>query len=95
MNETTIIISEDLRIVFEKNIKEISFNTKRENLASITIELPKENTQTIGLYYSILGAIAQRGLNLVEVISTTNELTVVLHQHQVAEALETLMNQKN
>lgn len=94
VNETTIIISENLRIVFEKNMKEISFNTKKENLASITIELPKENTQTIGLYYSILGAIAQRGLNLVEVISTTNELTVILHQHQVAEALETLMNQK-
>ncbi|MBG16442.1 MAG: aspartate kinase [Crocinitomicaceae bacterium] len=94
INETTIIISENLKAIFEKKLKDIPYRTKTENLASITIELPKENTQTTGLYYSLLGIIAYKGINLIEVISTTNELTIILKEQQVSTALETLMSLK-
>tara|TARA_B100000401_G_C52795418_1_gene715611 strand:+ start:737 stop:1393 length:657 start_codon:yes stop_codon:yes gene_type:complete len=94
INETTIIISENLKTIFEKKLKDIPYRTKTENLASITIELPKENTQTTGLYYSLLGIIAYKGINLIEVISTTNELTIILKEQQVSTALETLMSLK-
>ena len=94
INETTIIISENLKEIFESHLEEISFESKTDKLASVTIELPKENTQTSGLYYSLLGIIARKGISIVEVISTTNELTIILKEQHVSTALETLIGLK-
>lgn len=95
INETTIIISKNLETVFEKNLKGIKYDTKKENLSSITIQLPKQNTEVYGLYYSILGIIAWRGISIIEVISTTNELSIILKEEHTSAALETLMKMKN
>lgn len=94
INETTIIISENLKIIFEKKMKEIEYQSKKENLSSITIQLHKQNTEIFGLYYSILGIIAWRGISIIEVISTTNELTIILKDNHVSTALESLIELK-
>jgi len=95
INETTIIISKNLQLFFEKKLKGIKYESKKENLSSITIQLPVQNTETYGLYYSLLGQIAWRGINIVEVISTTNELSIVIKEDQTSQALEALMEMKN
>ena len=95
INETTIIISENLKSIFEKSLKGIKYESKKENLSSITIQLPKQNTEIYGLYYSILGIIAWRGISIIEVISTTNELTIILTEENTSVALDTLIKMKN
>ena len=95
INETTIIISENLKSIFEKSLKGIEYESKKENLSSITIQLPKQNTEISGLYYSILGIIAWRDISIIEVISTTNELTIILSEENTSAALETLIRMKN
>ncbi|MBM77076.1 MAG: aspartate kinase [Crocinitomicaceae bacterium] len=95
INETTIIISKNLESVFEKSLKNVACESKKENLSSISIQLPKSNTEVYGLYYSLLGIIAWKGISIVEVISTTNELTIILKEKDTASALEALMKMKN
>ena len=75
-------------------MKEIEYQSKKENLSSITIQLHKQNTEIFGLYYSILGIIAWRGISIIEVISTTNELTIILKDNHVSTALESLIELK-
>ena len=94
VNETTIIISDNLKLIFEQALKDIPYESKKENLSSITIELPKQNTEVYGLYYTILGRIAWKSISVIEVISTTNELTIILKDDQVSIALEALMELK-
>ena len=95
VHETTVIISENLKNIFEKSLGDIPYQSRQENLASITIQLPKLNTEVTGLYHHLLGIITWRGISIIEVISTTHELTIILKEEHVSAALEALMKLKN
>ena len=95
VHETTVIISENLKNIFEKSLGDIPYQSRQENLASITIQLPKLNTEVTGLYHHLLGIITWRGISIIEVISTTHELTIILKEEHVSAALEALMQLKN
>jgi hypothetical protein len=94
VHETTVIISENLKNIFEKSLGDIPYQSRQENLASITIQLPKLNTEVSGLYHYLLGIITWRGISIIEVISTTHELTIILKEEHVSAALEALMKIK-
>ena len=94
IHETTVIISENLKSIFEKSLGGIPYISRQEDLASITIQLPKLNTEVSGLYHYLLGIITWRGISIVEVISTTHELTIILKEEHVSAPLEALMEIK-
>jgi aspartokinase len=68
---------------------------KNENLASITVQLPSVNTEVYGVYYYILKQLAWEGLNIVDVISTANEFTIIFNQKDIDKAFRILMQIKN
>lgn len=92
--ETTVIMSESLKgyvnEIFKRE-KQISF---QDNLSSITIKLPKENTEISGVYYYILKRIAWDGINIREIISTSNEFTIVVHDVDIDRTFSILMSLK-
>lgn len=92
--ETTIIMSEVLKgyvnTIFSEE-KQISF---QDHLSSITIKLPKENTEISGVYYYILKRIAWDGINIREIISTSNEFTIVVHDVDIDRTFSILMSLK-
>ena len=45
--------------------------------------------------YSILVVIAWKDISIIEVISTTNELSIVIKEQNTGAALEALMKMKN
>ena len=45
--------------------------------------LDKENIEISGIYYYLLKKLAWKGINIVEVISTTNEFTIILNDADV------------
>ncbi|HRE74805.1 MAG TPA: aspartate kinase [Flavobacteriales bacterium] len=92
--ETTVIVSDSLKDVVNRSFhkeKQISFS---ENLASITIKLPTENTEISGIYYYILKRIAWEGINIREVISTSNEFTLVVNDVDIDRTFSILMSLK-
>ena len=88
--ETNYVISNSLnkpfRIAF-KNENLIAFETE---LSSITLRLPKINVQTQGLYYYILQRIAWEGINIINIISTSNEFTIFVKDYDVENAFSVI-----
>jgi hypothetical protein len=76
--ETTIIVSKNLEDKLKKIFAGEKIISKFENLSSITIQLPEGSTRIPGIYSFILKALAWEAINLVEVVSTCNEFTMIL-----------------
>ena len=64
------------------------------DLASITIKLPKDNLDQSGVYYFILKLLAWADIPLQEVISTTNEMTIVVKEKDINQTFAILMEMK-
>ena len=90
--ETTIVISAHLGGQLEKIFQGEQLVNKQEHLSSITIKLPQQNTEVSGLYYYIFKKLAWEGINIIEVISTTNEFTVVIEDEWIDKAFSILKN---
>ena len=63
-------------------------------LSSITVKLPAENAICPGVYYYIFKELAWDNINIAEVISTTNEFTVVISDDDIHRAFTILMEAK-
>ncbi|SMO86356.1 hypothetical protein SAMN06265379_110126 [Saccharicrinis carchari] len=94
MNESNIVISGIYANLVDENFNEEELQVKTENLSAITLKLHESNTQVPGFYYYILKAVAWEGINIVEVISTTNEFTVLVNDEDVDRAFSVLKNLK-
>ncbi|SEC43378.1 hypothetical protein SAMN04489761_2980 [Tenacibaculum sp. MAR_2009_124] len=92
--ETNIVTSKNLQPYVEDIFKsEILINSVND-LASITIKLPKENLEQSGVYYFILKQFAWANIAVQEVISTTHEMTIVVKEQDVNETFAILMDLK-
>ena len=76
--ESNIIISSSEK----KSIVEVFKNEKliglKDCLTTITLNLPEGNSKIVGLYYQIFKRLAWDNVTLYEVISTTNEFTILV-----------------
>lgn len=90
ISETTILITEELAAPLEELFAGEALLDKRSDLAAITLMLPEENRSLYGVYYAILKVLAWEGINLVELISTSNEFTVIVRQDDLKDAFRVL-----
>ncbi|MCI0613247.1 aspartate kinase, partial [bacterium] len=88
--ETTIIASQELEKQVEKILSRVKIISRFENLSSITIRLSQETVKIPGSYYFILMQLAWSGINVIEVVSTFTEFTVVLKDKEVDLAFTAL-----
>jgi hypothetical protein len=95
VSETTIITNAQFAEKMVEMFKEDSLISTETNLSSITMKLPEVNTEISGVYYYLLKKIAWEGINLSEVISTTNEFTVVVDTSVVSHTFSVLMELKS
>jgi aspartokinase len=65
-----------------------------DNLASITIKLPKSNLEQSGVYYFILKQFAWANIPVQEIISTTHEITLVVKESDITRSFSILINLK-
>ncbi len=95
IRETTFISDFKAKTVIEKIFSSEIMLSVIKNLSSITIHLPKEIVETPGVYYQILKMLAWEKINVVEVISTYTELTIVFEDKNVDKAFSTLKKLSN
>jgi hypothetical protein len=63
---------------------------KLHGLSALVIRLAPSTVQTPGAYYSILKRLAWRNLNVVDVVSTNTEFTIVVANDQVDQSFAAL-----
>ncbi len=92
--ETTIVASANLNKKIEMIFAREKRLAQKKGLSSITIRLPKDNTEISGVYYFLLKSLAWAAINVCEIISTTNEVSIIVSEHDVPKAFPILMNLK-
>ncbi|MBT8177822.1 MAG: aspartate kinase [Eudoraea sp.] len=95
VNELNIVVSSTLDPVVEQLFNGETCTQKSTNLSSITVKLPAENVSVPGIYYFIFQRLAWEGIILYEVISTTNEFTILVNDEQVESAFKTIKDLKS
>lgn len=88
--ETTLIASCEIKKEIIKSIKPFLVISEINNLASITLRLKEDNIITPGVYYQILKKLYWENINIIEVVSTTNEITLIIAQSDLEKAFSAI-----
>lgn len=94
VNETTIVCSEALGEQVRQIFKEEYGIASREGLAAVSVNLPPDNLDTYGVYYSILKKLAWKGINIVEVLSTSHEISLIIGKEDVEAVFSIILGLK-
>ena len=95
VTESNIIISNEMKAMMETYFEKEILIKKTDNLSSISIKLPVENISIPGVYYFIFQKMSWEGINIIEVISTSNEFTIVVDDQNVNDAFKIIKNLKS
>ncbi len=95
VSESNIIVSQNIASLVDDLFQEEICHSKMDNLSSITIKLPSDNVTIPGIYYFIFQRLSWEGVNVYEVISTSNEFTILIHEDEVNIAFEEIKNLKS
>lgn len=94
MYERTLIVSENIVGCVKRIFEKENYVTGNRDLSSATVMLKSSNVRAYGLYYYILKMIAWHGINVIELVSTSNEFSIVIEQKNVNDAFSVLMKIK-
>lgn len=94
VSETTFIVNTQHDDLIKRMFSGEKIKSHTQDLASVTVKLPVVNTEIYGIYYYILKHLAWEGINIVELVSTSNEFTIVVKQDDVDKAFKILMQIK-
>lgn len=86
ISETVIIASSEIVGQIGKLTEDEKIISEFKNLSSITIHLPKIAVETPGIFYFFLKSLAWEGINVVEIISSFSEFTLVFEDRDVSKA---------
>ncbi|MCB0687914.1 MAG: hypothetical protein KDC53_15365 [Saprospiraceae bacterium] len=94
IHESTVIASRQMHEYIMNMFKREELLAHKGHLAALTIMLPKDNTEISGIYYFIFKELAWQNINVVEVISTTNEFTLVVGEEDVEQSFRLIRRLK-
>ncbi len=95
ITESNVIISRSEKDKVAQSFKHEVQLGLQEELSAISIELPRNNPTVSGLYYQLFKRLAWQGITLHEVVSTTNEFTILVRDDLVNQAFSVIKNMRN
>jgi hypothetical protein len=95
VGESNIVVSSNISGLLEEFFgREICID-KLDNLSAITVKLPTDNVKIPGIYYFIFQRLSWEGVNINQVISTSNEFTILMDEDSINVAFEVIKNLKS
>ena len=94
IHESNIIVSSSLSDYIDEHLKNETFIAVQNGVSAITITLPENNSKLAGLYYHFFKRLAWEGVVLYEVLSTTNEFTILVEEEFVDKAFTAIKRVK-
>lgn len=79
--EDTMIVSKDTVDTLRTLIGEDDIIAQFDNLVAVTVRLDPDNVKTPGVYYSLLKPLMLEHINVIEVVSTYLECTLLVADH--------------
>ena len=95
IHESNIIVSSSLNDFIKNHLKNEAFLAVQKDLSAISINLPQDNSKIAVLYYHFFKRLAWEGIVLYEVLSTTNEFTILVEDEFVDKAFTAIKRVKS
>ncbi len=92
--ESNILVSSTLTDLVEECFRKEVWVSVKEELSSITIALPKNSAQSVGMYFYLFKLLAYEGIPVFEMISTSNYFAIFLEKEYVNQAFLLLNEMK-
>ncbi|MFH1440322.1 MAG: hypothetical protein ABIG89_07160 [Candidatus Woesearchaeota archaeon] len=89
-HEVTLITNKRNKQKLKKVFKPAEIKSEIENLASITVNIPLEAVNNIGMFYIATKSMTWENINIIEIISTFTELTFIIKENDAPKAFSTL-----
>ncbi len=89
MNEITVIVSQDQLVAVMAHIS-VKPKSLFRDLVGITVTFSEKYLLEPNVIYAILAALAGKRINIIEIVSTYTELSVIISQSQVDLCIQTL-----
>ncbi len=90
--ETTVVTGSNMEKYVDKFFAKETLIEKETKLSSVTVRLP--NFDVPGSYYYIMKQVSWENINVSEIISTTNEMTLVVKDDDIDRIFSVLMRLK-
>jgi hypothetical protein len=90
LHESIVVVSSELVPETETILAHEAGLQKISQLSSITLRLPVESLSVPGVYYPVLKALAWEGINFLEILSSSTELTILFDSKDVDHAFAVL-----
>jgi len=88
--ETSIVIGTQHCFVLEEIFKNEVLLISASNLSGVTINLKKEYADSPGLYHIIFSKLAWHGINVIEIISTPHEMSLIINDADTGKTYSSL-----
>lgn len=89
--EITTIVNSTLEKMVETIFRDEKIVAKILNLSAITLRLSTRSADTPGIYYTVLKHLAWNNINVVEVVATYTEFTIILQNNQLDTSFSALV----
>lgn len=88
--EITVICSKKYKNKFLKLVNKDDVLMVIDELSALTIKLPKYGIELPGIFYLITKALAWENINIVEIVSTYTDNTLILNSNDIGRAYNVL-----
>ncbi len=88
--ETTIVCKKNLVETVKKKLSKEILIFETNEIASISIKLSDNTIETPGVYYAVLKVLSWQGVNVIEVLSTYREFTIMVEENDIDRAFGVL-----
>ena len=95
IHESNIIVSSSINDFIKEALNNEKMLAIQDGLSAISINLPQDNSKIAGLYYHFFKRLAWEGVVLYEVLSTTNEFTILVEDEFVDKAFAAIKKVKS
>jgi len=92
MNEVMIMINDIHKTNVAKLFTKKEIKKTIEDLSSVTVNIPITAIETVGIFYTITRALNWENINIVEIVSTLTELTLIIKEYDTPKAYKILLN---
>lgn len=88
--EVAVIMSKQYEYISKDIFKKEVITARQEKISAITLRLPTNNVFVPGVYSRFLQKLAWENINIVDVVSTLTEFTILLSENEVDRAFTLL-----
>ncbi len=88
--EVAVIMSKQYEHIAKTLFKNEKVTAKQDSISAITLRLPTNNVIIPGVYYRLLQKLAWENINIIDLVSTLTEFTVLLSEDEVDRAFRLL-----